>query len=58
MKIRKATQKDIQTISRLILNTLDKINAKDYKKRQLRIEKKTHAILEIKKEINRIAGLL
>jgi N-acetylglutamate synthase-like GNAT family acetyltransferase len=52
MKIRKAKKEDIPKISKLILNTLDKINSKDYKKRQLKIEKKCHWIRNLRKEFN------
>jgi len=53
MNICKATKKDVRNISKLIINTLDKINAKHYKKRQLEIEKKCHTIEELEKEIKK-----
>jgi len=53
MKIRKARKEEIPVISKLILNTLDNINAKDYKKRQLEFEKKCHTIQELKKEFEK-----
>lgn len=53
MKIRRAKKEDISKISKLILNTLDKVNAKDYKKRQLEFEKKCHTIQELKKEFEK-----
>ncbi len=53
MKICKAKEEDIQKISRLILNTLDRINSKDYKKRQLAIERKCHFVKELRKEIKK-----
>ncbi len=51
MRIRKAKKEDVSTVSKLILNTLEKVNSKDYKKRQLEIEKKCHTIKELNKEI-------
>ena len=51
MKIRKARVVDIPPISKLILNTIQELNAKDYRKRKLEIEKKQHTIGELKKEI-------
>jgi len=51
MIIRKATEKDATKISKLILNTLDKVNSKHYAKRQLIIEKKNHTIIKIKREL-------
>ena len=51
MKIRKATKRDVNKISRLILNTLNKINSKEYKEKQLKIEKESHKVKELKKEI-------
>ena len=51
MRIRKAKKEDIPSISKLIINTLEKVNAKEYKKRQLEIEKKCHSIVELNKEI-------
>lgn len=51
MKIRKAKKEDVPSISKLILNTLDKVNSKDYKKRQLEVERRCHTIKELNKEI-------
>jgi len=51
MRIRKAKKEDIPSISKLILNTVNKINAKDYKKRQLEIEKEQHTIEKLEEEI-------
>lgn len=53
MIIRKATPKDAKEISKLILNTLDKVNSKHYVKRQLAIEKKNHTINNIQKELKK-----
>ena len=53
MKIRKATNKDAAKISKLILNTLNKVNSKDYTKRQLAIEKKNHTASKIKRELKK-----
>ena len=51
MRIRKARKEDITSISKLILNTINKINAKDYKKKQLEIEKKQHSVEKLEEEI-------
>ena len=53
MIIRRAASSDSAKISKLILNTLNKVNSKDYAKRQLDIEKKNHSISEIKKELKK-----
>jgi len=51
MKIRKAKKEDLSEISKLILNTLNKINAKEYEKKQFEIERKNHYVKELKKEL-------
>ncbi len=53
MRIRKANYNDAAKISKLILNTLDKVNSKDYEKRQLIIEKECHTIDKIRDELRK-----
>lgn len=51
MKIRKATKKDAEIISKLILKTLNRINKKDYPKKHFDFEKRNHTLAKIRNDI-------